>query len=49
MAVIDRVQAHQDSLDGRQDVPAVIDCPVDYRENTLLTRRLQEIMDSHKV
>ena len=33
----------------RQDVPAVIDCPVDYRENTLLTRRLQEIMDSHKV
>ena len=32
----------------RQEVPAVIDCPVDYRENTLLTQRLKTIMDEHR-
>ncbi|MGN0991342.1 MAG: thiamine pyrophosphate-dependent enzyme, partial [Candidatus Ventricola sp.] len=26
-----------------QDVPAVIDCPIDYRENMLLTARLKEL------
>ena len=31
----------------RQDVPAVIDCPVDYRENTKLTERLQELIRNH--
>lgn len=31
----------------RQDVPAVIDCPVDYRKNTLLTRRLKELVERH--
>ena len=27
----------------RQEVPAVIDCPIDYRENALLTARLKEL------
>lgn len=31
----------------RQDVPAVIDCPVDYGENFLLTQRLKAIIDGH--
>ena len=31
----------------RQDVPAVIDCPVDYGENVLLTQRLKAIIDGH--
>ena len=32
----------------RQEVPAVIDCPVGYRENTLLTQRLKTIMNEHR-
>lgn len=31
----------------RQEVPAVIDCPVDYRENTLLTKALKELVARH--
>lgn len=31
----------------RQDVPAVIDYPVDYGENVLLTQRLKAIIDGH--
>ena len=31
----------------RQDVPAVIDCPVDYRENIKLTAHLKELMAQH--
>jgi len=31
----------------RQDVPAVIDCPVDYAENTLLTKHLKELIERH--
>lgn len=31
----------------RQDIPAVIDCPVDYRENTLLTKHLKELVERH--
>jgi len=30
-----------------QDVPAVIDCPVDYGENVLLTQRLKELIAAH--
>jgi acetolactate synthase-1/2/3 large subunit len=29
-----------------QDVPCIIDCPVDYRENTKLTRHLKELFDT---
>ena len=32
----------------RQDVPAVIDCPVDYGENMLLTQRLKAITGRHE-
>ena len=30
-----------------QDVPAVIDCPIDYRENVLLTARLKALTQEH--
>ena len=29
----------------RQEVPAVIDCPIDYRENMLLTARLKALTE----
>lgn len=32
----------------RQDVPAVIDCPVDYGENALLTKRLQALVKEYQ-
>ena len=32
----------------RQDVPAVIDCPVDYGENVLLTKRLKALTETHE-
>ena len=32
----------------RQDVPAVIDCPVDYGENVLLTKRLKALTEAHE-
>ena len=31
----------------RQDVPSVIDCPVDDGENALLTKRLQALVSEH--
>lgn len=31
----------------RQDVPSVIDCPVDDGENALLTKRLQTLVSEH--
>ena len=35
------------TVDEKQDVPAVIDCPVGYRENTMLTKRMQELIRNH--
>lgn len=29
----------------KQNVPCIIDCPIDYRENTKLTQHLQEIYE----
>ena len=30
-----------------KDVPTVIDCPIDYRENVLLTARLKALTQEH--
>ena len=32
----------------RQKVPCIIDCPVDYRENTKLTEHLKELINSYQ-
>ncbi len=31
----------------RQDVPSIIDCPVDYGENVKLTEHLKDVYESH--
>jgi len=46
---VQKAEELHDSLEEafRQDVPVIIDCPVDYRENSLLTKHQEEIWKTY--